>query len=59
MDSNLKTSDRFFQNFALESHVKSIKTDFDWFVVLQNLLICFLSSLITIYTSKDQQGPSI
>ena len=31
MDSNLKTSGRFFEVFALESQIKSVKTDFGWF----------------------------
>ena len=37
MDSNLKTSGRSFQVFALVPQIKSVKTDFD---------IVFLSKLI-------------
>ena len=32
MDSNLKSSDRFFQDFALVSQVKSVKTDLASFI---------------------------
>ena len=31
MDSNLKTSGRFFQDFAFVSQIKSVKTDFGLF----------------------------